>query len=626
MSLSKRIFAAFIAFIIVPLFVLGSVSYIIFQHINQEKYAEQTELTLKAIGRNINNMIREANAFSDFWVTTKDSVETLQETFNPAQINAEAGRLDLDYEILLERELLKRRVLLTSPDLKSVTLYRHDKRIIKVNYYPDTTIPLEELESNPIFPEVLRRNGAPVWVGPYEDPRLTGDNNWFTQIRVLLDVDTLKSRGILVLRYQMSELNRIFGFYSMESKLDRRYLIVGKNDVVVFDSENQLHGKRFTEMTDVSPGSGIDLRSAEYQSKALDFQGRKSLVSVVSLEELKRLGVGGDWKLVSVTSWQYLTGDMAIVLRWMVIITLATLACAVVFNMIFVRRTVAFIVGVVKAMRRVERGDLTTRVPVVGNDETTSLSRGFNSLVRRVSELLEDVKREQRRKRKAEMMLLQAQIKPHFLFNALESINILAMQNDGRKVSKMVQQLAKILRISIQQKEEIRIEQELEHVQSYLEIQKYRFDDLFEYEIDVPRHLLGERILKLTLQPLVENCIQHGFEGIDYLGRIRVTAKEEGVNIAFYIADNGIGIPEERLARIIGQGVTSLEQIYGESPETGERRGLGIGNVADRLRIHYGASCGLLLCSSPGYGTVIKCVIPRTAGGAVHENQSSAGG
>jgi two-component system sensor histidine kinase YesM len=192
-------------------------------------------------------------------------------------------------------------------------------------------------------------------------------------------------------------------------------------------------------------------------------------------------------------------------------------------------------------------------------------------------------------------------------------------------VSKMVQMLAKILRISIQQKEEIRIEQELEHLLSYLEIQKYRFDDLFEYEIDVPRHLLGERILKLTLQPLVENSIQHGFEGIDYLGRIRVTAREEDDHIAFYVEDNGIGIPEDRLAQFALRGVTTLEEMYEESPEIGERRGLGVGNVADRLRIHYGPSCGLILCSSPGFGTVIKCIVPKTAGGEAHEGQSSFG-
>jgi len=613
MSLSKRIFAAFLAFIILPLFVLGTVSYLVSQNVTQEKYAEQTELTLKAIGRNINNMIKEANYFSDFWVTMEDSVEVAEQTFDGGTPTTGENVGDLPpgpveyYDQLLEKEKLRQRVLLTYPGINSVTHYRNDNEQVTVNFSSkDTPISKDQLINHPIYKEVLRKNGAPVWVGPHEDPQLTGDNNLFTQIRVLLDVKTLKSKGLLVTRFQMNELNRIFSFYNSQGKIDRRFLIVSDNGSIVYDNEDQAAGRKITDYVDTV--HGIDMNAVTGQSKAVSFDGRKSLVSVQDLQ-LQRLGVG-NWKLVMVTSWQYLSGDMAIVLRWMAIITSISLGLALAFNLMFVRRTVTFIVRVVRAMRQVERGDLSTRVPVVGNDETTALSYGFNSLVTRVSELLEDVKQEQSRKRKAEMMLLQAQIKPHFLFNALESINILAVQNEGRKVSKMVQRLANIFRISIQQKEEITIEQELEHLMSYLEIQKYRFEELFEYAIDVPKELMDRTVLKLTLQPLVENSIQHGFEGIEYMGRIEIKAAVEGRNIAFYVSDNGIGIPEQQLARFATGGMTTLQEMYEESPETGERRGLGVGNVADRLRIHYGNGYGLILCSAPGRGTVIKCLIP----------------
>ncbi|WP_373232857.1 sensor histidine kinase [Cohnella sp.] len=609
MSLSKRIFVAFFAFIIVPLFVLGSVSYLVFQQVTQEKYAEQTEVTLKAIGRNINNMIKEANYFSDFWVTTEDSVESVEQSLDSDTGEAAATGIP-DYDELLEKERLRQRVLLTYPGIKSVTLYRNDDRQVNVNFTKDPPIARADLESNPIYAEVLRKNGAPVWIGPNEDRRLTGENNFFTQIRVLLDIDTLASKGILVTRFQMNELSRIFSFYSSQGKLDRRFLIVGGDGQIIFDNETSAEGKSISNYLDTV--KGIDLESGSSQSKTMQFDGNKSLVSVQDLQ-LQRLGVG-DWKLVMVTSWEYLSGDLAVVLRWMAVITSISLALALIFNLMFVRRTITFIIRVVRAMRKVERGDLSTRVTVIGKDETTSLAIGFNSLVNRVSELLEDVKQEQRRKRKAEMMLLQAQIKPHFLFNALESINILAVQNEGRKVSKMVQRLANILRISIQQKEEITIGQELEHLNSYLEIQKYRFEELFEYTIDVPKELLSNLILKLTLQPLVENSIQHGFEGIDYMGRIHVKVQEEETGIAIYIEDNGIGITDGQLALFATSGMTSLEEIYEDSPETGERRGLGVGNVADRLRIHYGNGYGLILCSASGHGTVIKCLIPKLAG------------
>ncbi|WEK53166.1 MAG: sensor histidine kinase [Candidatus Cohnella colombiensis] len=606
-KLSHRILAGFIGFIIIPLCVLGSVSYLMFEKATQEKYVEQTELTLRAIGRNMNNMIKEANYFSDFWVTTEDSVESVEQSLDPSSTGFEDSG-DPAYLELLEKDRLRQRVLLTYPSLRSVTLYRTDNRIVNVNFSKDKPIAREDLESSPIYTEVIRKNGAPVWIGPNEDPILNGENNFFTQIRVLLDVDTLTSKGILVTRFQMNEMSRIFSFYNGKGQSDRRYLIVRADGKVIFDNEGAAQGRNLAELVDTQ--KGIDLSSKEDQSSTLNFDGRKSLVTIQDLQ-LQRLGVG-DWKVVLVTSWTYLSGDMALVLKWMVAAVVVTLVLALVYNLMFVQRIVNFIVHIVKAMRKVERGDLTTQVAAIGTDEISMLANGFNRLVTRVSMLLDDVKSEQRRKRKAEMMLLQAQIKPHFLFNALESINILAVQNEGRKVSKMVQRLANIFRISIQQKEEIRIEQELEHLTSYLDIQHYRFEDLFEYEIDIPDDLLGNQILKLTLQPLVENSIQHGFEGIDYMGRITLQAREEGNKIVIFVQDNGIGISSERLEHIVASGIGSIEEMYEETPEIGERRGLGVGNVADRLRIHYGVGYGLIICSAPGYGTIIKCIIPRT--------------
>ncbi|MFC5405236.1 cache domain-containing sensor histidine kinase [Cohnella soli] len=610
MSLSKRIFAAFFAFIIVPLFVIGSASYLVFQKIAQDKYAEQTELTLKAIGHNISSMIKEANYFSDFW-TMESSVESVEQSLESGgSVKPDDSAKSPDYAQLMEKKTLSQRVLLTFPGIKSITLYRKNNQQITVNFTNDKPITRAELAKFPNYADMLRKNGSPVWLGPNEVPELSSEHNVFTQVRVVLDIDTLTNQGILVSRFKMNELDRIFSLYGPQGQSDRRFLIVAGNGNIVFDNDGQAEGKRISDYIDIEKTIGIKENSTSSKSKTLTFEGRKSIVSVQNLQ-LQRLGVG-DWKLVMITPWQYLSGEMAVFMRWMVAITILSVVLALMFNLMFIRRTVTFIVRVVRAMRQVERGDLSTRVPVVGKDETSSLASGFNSLVTRVSELLDDVKQEQSRKRKAEMMLLQAQIKPHFLFNALESINILAVQNEGRKVSKMVQRLANIFRISIQQKEEITIEQELEHLQSYLEIQKYRFEELFEYTIDVPPELMGNRILKLTLQPLVENSIQHGFEGIDYMGEIHVSARVEGQDIAFYVQDNGIGVPEVQLARFVSEGML-LDKMYGESAETGERRGLGVGNVADRLRIHYGSPYGLTLCSAPGHGTIIKCLIPQEA-------------
>ncbi|MFD1905442.1 sensor histidine kinase [Paenibacillus rhizoplanae] len=231
---------------------------------------------------------------------------------------------------------------------------------------------------------------------------------------------------------------------------------------------------------------------------------------------------------------------------------------------------------IVRFMRRVEDGDLTTRVEEKGNDEMTLLAKGFNDLMDKINMLFNRVHVEQQRKNQAEMRVLQAQIKPHFLFNTLESINVLAVQNEGRKVSEMVYRLASILRISIQDKDEITLEEEVKHLRNYLDIQKFRFEDLFDYELEIPAELLNCGILKLTLQPLVENSIQHGFEGIGYKGLVSVKVWETQGNLILRIQDNGIGMTPSQLSMFQYMVNDTAEQKPEDKPGQGihlERRG-----------------------------------------------------
>jgi two-component system sensor histidine kinase YesM len=178
-------------------------------------------------------------------------------------------------------------------------------------------------------------------------------------------------------------------------------------------------------------------------------------------------------------------------------------------------------------------------------------------------------------------------------------------------VSEMVLRLASILRISIQDAEEIKLRLEVEHLRSYLEIQKFRFDDLFQYDIDIPNEMMDCLLLKLTLQPLVENCIQHGFEGIDYKGVIRVTGMMEEERILLRIEDNGIGMSSEQLASIQYADLDDPNYRLVRPYPNHERRGLGLRSVFDRLRFQYGSKAGLFICSEPGKGTIIQCVIPK---------------
>jgi len=654
-SLRVKLFAAFFGLILVPLAVLGIALYAVMTDLMEEKFARQTELTLRALSQNVAFLFSEMNKVTDSTIAS-DAIQDLLDNAGPPDLEAH------NYMQLNEVQKKFRELLVNHPSISNALLYTLDSGRIYRIFTKERfrAMPFDEFRNQPVFADVVARDGLPRWVGPYEYPELTGREPVFTQIRVVKDIDTLKNEGILLVQIKPSGLEAVFRYFRYrQEQYATRFFIVSGRGTVLYDSGGEYSGRQFGDLAEdvrfggdrrpawadggaeaagapaagnpAGTGGGTEAAVAGaargrpeiggFVSGRATFDGEDSIVSLMDI------GLE-DWQLVAVTNRKAWSDEARRYAGWTAAVVWLCLLLACLFLLFFGNRVAKAITDTVRFMRRVERGDLSARLPVRGNDETALLARGFNSLVHRVAELLEEVKLQQERKREAELQALQAQIKPHFLFNTLESINGLAMQNQGRKVSRMVTRLGNLLRISILQKEEITVGQELEHLISYLDIQHYRFEGLFDYEIDIPPELMACPMLKLTLQPLVENCIQHGFEGIDYTGKIRVWAREEGPDrLAFFVEDNGIGMPAWKLAALVrGMGGEAGGPAAGGGPvapgtsgagpaDNGERRGVGLANVAVRLRIRYGPGYGLMLCSAPGSGTIVKMTIPKAQRG-----------
>ncbi len=200
---------------------------------------------------------------------------------------------------------------------------------------------------------------------------------------------------------------------------------------------------------------------------------------------------------------------------------------------------------------QVAKGNLDVRSEIKGGIEVSMLSDSLNTMIDKINELIEQVTKEQIRLRKAEFELLQSQINPHFLYNTLDAIIWLAEAGEQKKVVDMVGSLSEFFRTSLNRgKDIITIEEELNHVRSYLEIQQVRYQDILEYEICVPEEFNKYLIPKITIQPLVENALYHGIKNKRGQGRILVKAEKEEKFFYIQIEDNGIGIKEERLEQV----------------------------------------------------------------------------
>ena len=307
------------------------------------------------------------------------------------------------------------------------------------------------------------------------------------------------------------------------------------------------------------------------------------------------------WRAVGVSYVDELVNrnvnDMIRLSFWLAVVVLAV---AVLTSWLLSRLIGKPLRGLASAMESFESdADHFTYRPVGGTREVQELSDSFEHMVLRIQELMTTVREEEVNLRKTELKALQAQINPHFLYNTLDSIAWMCEQGRNADAVKMVHALARLFRISISRGHElIPIAKELEHAESYLQIQMYRYKNQFTYTFDVDPDCLGYYCNKITLQPIIENSINHGLDLMVEEGRIDVRVRFDGDDIVFSVQDNGVGMGPEQLEAIMQNGPT-------------DRTGIGIKNVNDRLKIYFGRNYGLSITSEPDVGTCVEIRMPR---------------
>ncbi len=267
--------------------------------------------------------------------------------------------------------------------------------------------------------------------------------------------------------------------------------------------------------------------------------------------------------------------------------------------------------------RTITQDDLQVLVTRENADEIAELGISFNIMIGKIRELLDAKVREQESLKKAELRALQAQINPHFLYNTLDTIIWMAEAGQTDQVVQLVSALSSFFRISLSKgRDWITIGEEIERTRSYLTVQKMRYRDILDYRIEVDDAVLDNTVLKLILQPLVENALYHGIKNKRSGGVIHVRARPSGDGqIVLEVEDNGIGFTPERLAAV-------RAQIAEDSGEITLESGFGIDNVNKRVQLYYGRQYGLSIESERQAGTRVTLVIPAVAGDAV-EKQST---
>ena len=293
--------------------------------------------------------------------------------------------------------------------------------------------------------------------------------------------------------------------------------------------------------------------------------------------------------------------------QWLIVSSFS-MVIAVIFSVVAAWRISRGIYLPIKKLHNITttiaRADLEPLVTADNVDEIAELGMSFNIMVGKVRELLDAKIKEQENLKKAELRALQAQINPHFLYNTLDTIIWMAEANRPAQVVELVRALSRFFRITLSKgKDWITVREEIEHISSYLTIQKIRYRDILDYVIDIEPEVLEATMLKLTLQPLVENALYHGIKNKRSGGVITVRGRRWDDNrLLVEVSDNGIGMTAEKVAQ--------LRTALASEGFAGSENGFGLCNVNQRVKLYYGKQYGLTLESEYGQGTRVLLDIP----------------
>ena len=321
----------------------------------------------------------------------------------------------------------------------------------------------------------------------------------------------------------------------------------------------------------------------------------------LSSRPLSRFGI----LVGSLTDVTYAGGDNGYILYILVILFFSTAAAGILVTRLLtghITRPIKILTGHIRKIS--ETNDFSPDPDIeASSDEIGEIGKAVNQMTDHIQNLLGQQARMYEQKKNIEISLLQSQINPHFLYNTLDSIRWMAVIQGSKNIEQTTGALERLLRNMAKGiGDKITLREELELVGNYIYIQQVRYVEIFDYICQIPEELLDCRIIKFTLQPIVENAILHGIEPMKQFGEIEISARQENGDLFISIEDNGVGMTEEELEELR----TSLA-----NKDKNALSGIGVSNVDARLKLHYGASYGLIYESSPGEFTRVTVHIPK---------------
>lgn len=600
-SLRSKMLLLFSSLIMLMLFAVGFTSFTQYSRTSTLRTGENSMQVIDQVIKNINYFIQEMESISSFANNNTDIQTFLQSTstFGFEDLGNLASNVEtLDNIVGLRSDIVSLFVLGTNGHIIS------NNQSTALNQQYDFT-------RQPWYRDALANPGKSIIVKPHKQNYVLDSSKIVISLsRAITNYDSQDSLGVMLIDLNLKALDDICRDIKLGQ--DGYVFIVDQQGNMIFHPDYSYMYRSVDSMYILNVFKADDNLIPDLLGKASG-----SFSKVVSGNNLqvtfKQIPTTG-WVIAAVTPYSEIISDITSIRNSIIFIGVICLLVTFLLSLLISSAITRPISRLEKRMEAAEHGYLEVMQQDYPSDEVGLLSQKMDSMLTKIKVLMQEVVQEQEAKRKSEMKALQSQINPHFLYNTLDSIVWMAETNNS-KVVEMTEALARLFRLTLSRGEDqVTLEQELEHVRNYLIIQSIRYINKFDYNIEADESILQFRVLKLILQPLVENSIYHGIKNKRQKCHIQISARSVDGRLLIEVSDDGIGMSPEKAASLLKPAQAAAKGSLGD-----RYSGIGVRNVHERIQLYYGPEFGLNFESSPGAGTTVNIWLPLVKEGNMPE-------
>ncbi len=584
LSIQTFISIAYAVVIVILVTVIGVISYTVTSRTVEENTNEYVFQLVKQINYDIEYYMKNIEDTLNSVMASDDVI---------AYFSEEMGRTE-DELVTLSEELSG--YMVSREDIINIFLAREDGQIV-INEGDYTVKPGLDFRSEDWYTGTIKQTGT-VISNSHIQNMIVDRYKWVVSLGSMMNHPiTDEAEGVVLVDLNFNLIDDMVANLSLGDK-GYLFIIDAEGDIIYHPKHELIYSGIRSEDIDKILAS-----EDGYVSSTEDFRAKNYIVVTSSYT---------GWKVVGAVYEDELKPYDLLTRQIYFLISGLSIVLAILLSIFISRHYLHPIKDLSDGMERFKNGDLDATVEVAMENEFGELAEDFNDMTVRIKSLVKENQLKEKAKRKFELKSLQSQINPHFLYNTLDSIVWMAEAGMNEEVVKMTFSLSKLFRIGINRGSEfITLEQELEHIESYLAIQKIRYGEKLDYSIDADPSLLSCRIIKIIIQPVVENAIYHGIKKLPGTGFIDIKVREQNGNICITVEDDGVGMDEE----------TALHLVRKTDNSTGGS-GIGLANVDQRIKLYYGEEYGVKIESVEFEGTKVTLTIAKEFPEEVSEDEA----